>query len=57
MNAGIYYYFYEWTKDFLEKSKRRRGGGISVWESMTAGAIAGAATALVTNPIWVVNVR
>jgi hypothetical protein len=29
---------------------------MSVVESMIAGAIAGSATVLVTNPIWVVNV-
>jgi len=30
---------------------------MSVIESMIAGAIAGSATVLVTNPIWVVNTR
>ncbi|CAG8437402.1 2815_t:CDS:2 [Diversispora eburnea] len=54
---GVYYYFYELTKKFFEKSNKRRGGGsMSVLQSMIAGAIAGSATVIVTNPIWVVNI-
>ncbi|CAG8725512.1 11428_t:CDS:2, partial [Acaulospora morrowiae] len=55
VSNGVYYYFYEWTKAFFEKSTP--GQPISVKRSMIAGAIAGAATVLITNPIWVVNTR
>ncbi|CAI2169158.1 11662_t:CDS:2 [Funneliformis geosporum] len=41
------------TKAIFEKSKRP----MSVVESIIAGTIAGSATVLVTNPIWVVNTR
>ncbi|KAL1923646.1 uncharacterized protein VTP21DRAFT_8626 [Calcarisporiella thermophila] len=50
---GVYYYFYEWTKSSFMKAKRIMSTG----ESMLCGAIAGAATAIITNPIWVVNTR
>lgn len=49
---GVYYYFYETIKAVFEKNKRP----MSIIESMIAGAVAGSATVLVTNPIWVVNV-
>ncbi|CAG8639925.1 6718_t:CDS:2, partial [Scutellospora calospora] len=51
---GVYYYFYEWTKEIFEKSAQQKRP-ISIKESMLSGAIAGALTAVVTNPIWVVN--
>jgi len=52
---GVYYYWYEFVKAaFLATSKKR---GMSTPESMAAGAVAGAATVLITNPIWVVNTR
>ena len=54
--SGTYYYFYEWTKDRFKKlSKTNRP--ISIFESMVASAIAGAFTVIITNPVWVVNVR
>ncbi|CAG8511488.1 12477_t:CDS:10, partial [Gigaspora rosea] len=53
---GVYYYFYEWTKAMFEKSAKSKRP-ISIKESMLSGAIAGALTAVVTNPIWVVNIR
>ncbi|GBB83902.1 hypothetical protein RclHR1_10560012 [Rhizophagus clarus] len=53
LTNGVYYYFYETIKTVFEKNKRP----MSVIESMIAGAIAGSATVLVTNPIWVVNTR
>ncbi|GJJ74846.1 solute carrier family 25 (peroxisomal adenine nucleotide transporter), member 17 [Entomortierella parvispora] len=46
-----YYYFYEFTKSWINKAQ------MSTIESMSAGAVAGAATVLITNPIWVVNTR
>jgi len=53
LTNGFYYYFYEATKAIFEKTQRP----MSVIQSIIAGAIAGSATVLVTNPIWVVNTR
>ncbi|CAO3565871.1 unnamed protein product [Mortierella alpina] len=46
-----YYYFYEFTKSVINKAQ------MSTVESMSAGAVAGAATVFITNPIWVINTR
>lgn len=56
----VYYYWYEWSKAFFEKAAARRGrarGQLTAVESILAGAIAGSATVIMTNPIWVVNTR
>ncbi|KAK9480253.1 mitochondrial carrier domain-containing protein [Lipomyces japonicus] len=61
----IYYYFYEATRAVFAKRRQLRAGlstitsagSMSTIESMLAGAIAGSATVLFTNPIWVVNTR
>ncbi|KAK9467212.1 mitochondrial carrier domain-containing protein [Lipomyces arxii] len=61
----VYYYFYEGTRGVFEKRKRLSASSIaatatatmSTLESMIAGAIAGSATVVLTNPIWVVNTR
>ncbi|KAK4070060.1 uncharacterized protein Triagg1_6481 [Trichoderma aggressivum f. europaeum] len=56
----IYYYWYEWTRAFFEKAATRSGRAskkLTTIESMIAGAIAGSATVIITNPIWVVNTR
>lgn len=55
----VYYYWYEWTRAGFEKAKLARGEGkrLGTVESMIAGAVAGSATVLITNPIWVVNTR
>ncbi|EXJ60522.1 hypothetical protein A1O7_04675 [Cladophialophora yegresii CBS 114405] len=56
----VYYYWYEWTRAFFEKAAITAGRAskkLTTVESMIAGAIAGSATVLLTNPIWVVNTR
>jgi adenine nucleotide transporter 17 len=56
LTNGVYYYWYEWVKAGFEKA-----AGIvrpmTTLESLAAGALAGSATAVATNPIWVVNTR
>ncbi|KAG5980010.1 hypothetical protein E4U55_004483 [Claviceps digitariae] len=56
----VYYYWYEWTRAFFEKAAAAAGRAnkkLTTVESMIAGAIAGSATVIITNPIWVVNTR
>ncbi|KAE8375886.1 mitochondrial carrier domain-containing protein [Aspergillus bertholletiae] len=56
----VYYYWYEWTRSTFEKAAAkasRASTKLTTAESMIAGAIAGSATVLITNPIWVVNTR
>lgn len=56
----VYYYWYEWTRSGFEKAAVTSGRAskrLTTVESMIAGAIAGSATVLLTNPIWVVNTR
>ncbi|KAJ3099118.1 hypothetical protein HDU96_010822 [Phlyctochytrium bullatum] len=53
VTQGVYYYWYEFVKALFETPER----AISTLESMAAGAVAGAATSVITNPIWVVNTR
>ncbi|KAI4153918.1 MAG: hypothetical protein LQ340_002016 [Diploschistes diacapsis] len=56
----VYYYWYEWTRSFFERAAQRTGRAskkLTALESMIAGAIAGSATVVATNPIWVVNTR
>jgi adenine nucleotide transporter 17 len=56
----VYYYWYEWTRAGFEKAAVTAGRAskkLTTVESMVAGALAGSATVLLTNPIWVVNTR
>ncbi|KAL3418684.1 peroxisomal membrane protein Pmp47b [Phlyctema vagabunda] len=56
----VYYYWYEWTRSGFEKAAIKAGRAsknLTTIESMIAGALAGSATVLLTNPIWVVNTR
>lgn len=56
----VYYYWYEWTRAGFEKGAIKAGRAskkLTTVESMIAGALAGSATVMLTNPIWVVNTR
>ncbi|EIN10759.1 mitochondrial carrier [Punctularia strigosozonata HHB-11173 SS5] len=53
---GAYYYFYERTRASILRA-RVRGKGLSTVESMLAGLIAGSATSIISNPIWVVQTQ
>ena len=56
----VYYYWYEWTRAGFQKAAVKAGRAtrrLTTLESMIAGAIAGSATVILTNPIWVVNTR
>ena len=50
---------YEWSRAAFESAavKAGRSRKLSTVECMIAGAVAGSATVLTTNPIWVVNTR
>ncbi|KAJ2156463.1 hypothetical protein GGF46_005166 [Coemansia sp. RSA 552] len=52
---GVYYYFFEAVKGAFERASQRKA--MSTVESMVSGAVAGAMTCVITNPIWVVNTR
>ncbi|KAJ2827610.1 hypothetical protein GGI24_002603 [Coemansia furcata] len=52
---GVYYYFFEAVKATFERASQRKT--LSTVESMVSGAVAGAMTCIITNPIWVVNTR
>ncbi|KAF9462619.1 mitochondrial carrier domain-containing protein [Collybia nuda] len=51
---GVYYYFYERSRGIILKS-RGGGKGLSALESILTGVIAGSATTIISNPIWVVQ--
>jgi len=56
----VYYYWYEWSRAAFERAALKAGRAsskLTTVESMLAGALAGSATVLITNPIWVVNTR
>ncbi|KAJ7700057.1 mitochondrial carrier [Mycena rosella] len=47
---GVYYYFYERSRGIVQ-----RGKALSTAESILIGIIAGSATTIISNPIWVVQ--
>lgn len=56
----IYYYFYELTSNIFLKANQstlRKGKGLSTFQSIITGAIAGAITCVGSNPFWVANTR
>ncbi|KAI1099096.1 mitochondrial carrier [Jackrogersella minutella] len=53
----VYYYWYEWTRGSFEARPGRASKKLTAVEAMVAGALAGSATVILTNPIWVVNTR
>lgn len=46
---------YEFSRAFFQRSTGKKQ--LSTLESMAAGALAGSATVMITNPIWVINTR
>ncbi|EGN93068.1 hypothetical protein SERLA73DRAFT_190233 [Serpula lacrymans var. lacrymans S7.3] len=51
---GVYYYFYERSRGAILNS-RAGSKALSTIESIIAGLIAGSATTIISNPIWVVQ--
>ena len=52
---GVYYYWYETIRGYFEGGDKKQA--LSTVQTLLSGALAGAATAVLTNPIWVVNTR
>lgn len=52
---GVYYFFYEKSRAALVASSPRKGNALSTSESMLAGLIAGSATTITSNPLWVIQ--
>lgn len=69
--TSVYYFFFEKCRESILQSKAKvaaaaatsatatiaNGGALSTFESILAGVIAGTATTVSTNPIWIVNTR
>ncbi|KAI8321571.1 mitochondrial carrier [Martensiomyces pterosporus] len=55
LTNGVYYYFFEAVKGTFERASKHKN--MTTVESMISGAVAGAMTCIITNPIWVVNTR
>jgi adenine nucleotide transporter 17 len=51
---GVYYYFYERSRETILNS-RQGSKALTMLESMLAGVIAGSATTIISNPIWVIQ--
>lgn len=54
MTNGVYYFFYEGSRTSI-LAKKSGSKALSTLESMLAGVIAGTATTLLSNPIWVIQ--
>jgi hypothetical protein len=53
---GIYYLFFEEARAVVLKSRKGGRATLSTLESILVSAFAGAATSVISNPIWVINV-
>ena len=59
----VYYFFFEAMREFILTSKRitrsskAKLGALTTTESILSGLVAGITTALISNPIWVINTR
>ena len=53
---GIYYVFFEEARAVVLKSRKGGRATLSTLESILVSAFAGAATSVISNPIWVINV-
>jgi len=51
---GVYYYFYERSRGII-LAVRNGGKGLTTLESILTGVIAGSATTIISNPIWVIQ--
>ncbi|KAG1907228.1 peroxisomal membrane protein PMP47B [Suillus fuscotomentosus] len=51
---GVYYYFYERSRGIILNS-RQGSKALNMMESMLAGVVAGSATTIISNPIWVIQ--
>jgi adenine nucleotide transporter 17 len=51
---GVYYFFYEGSKTSM-LNRRPGSKALSTLESILAGLLAGTATTLLSNPIWVIQ--
>jgi len=53
---GVYYYFYESSKGVIIRSRSgSKSKALSTLEAMLAGFIAGSATSVISNPVWVIQ--
>ncbi|KAH9482977.1 Peroxisomal nicotinamide adenine dinucleotide carrier [Psilocybe cubensis] len=52
---GVYYYFYERSREAILRTRTGGSKALSTLESMLTGLIAGSATTIISNPIWVIQ--
>lgn len=56
-NAVYYAAFEQCRATLLKRRKGSAGAALSTLESITASFVAGCATSIISNPIWVINTR